>query len=1151
MNNKFKKSKALLALTLIFALLLPNFVFAEDLPITNTAFTTAKIEIEGGTGNLVLTINPANTPWWVSWVYFDADTDQNDENLAQDYITAKFPGDEAGLNSWKATSYVHGGEWHATDVFDAGKTTATIPITVPRSYWGKELYIATTNSIASAQTEASTFQVEIDADGNTKMDLKFDGGTVDGFKVGQVASNKKVPAAQGGTKPYTYSTTDTLPAGLTLNNDGTITGTPTAAGDVTIAVTVTDSATPNATKTANVTIKVADVDPVYALVKDTTPTFAGITYGDAQPAAQNVTFKTTGSNQTENITATLTGNDKDQFVLTGSPANNVAAGGTATFSIQPKDKIKPGTYKVTVTASNGRAGAALKTATSDEITFTVAKKAVTLNNDMTVAARVYNGNADVVAADITKPTVAGAVAGGQAADIQLKGKATYNSKDAGADKTVTANFELTTAAGQYYTLANGQATATNQTINKKVITAAVSPKTVPTQVGTAANLQNVTVNFNGVVTGETISAGERTLAYEVTNAGTTGITAGAITGTATSVPTAAGDAIVTATITLTGNADKNYKFAAGNTTTDTLTVQVAEGLFTIAYNANGGIGTIDNQPAAVGANATLSDGTGFTKDHAVLKGWNKDQTAANAGTVEFALGASVDVNGTAGTTVTLYAVWAPTYTVTVNGTVLDDEYAAGEIVTITAPEAEENYAFKEWQVISPEAGVTLAAATAETTTFTMPAEAVEVKAIYSAELTITPITDISMKTAELAELKVSDFISATTPVTPESIADLFDADVTFTAGVATLNGVTIKLYTDEECTTPDTSVDGKLTGEVGDTFYYTVEVTARTEGAPTDNYTLLPVAAEKGQLTIKANASSVGGGGSSGGKYYDVTYEVGKKGEISGKDSESVKANAYPSKAPKVTAKDGYEFKGWSLDGKTIVDPTDVRITKDTTFTAIFESNKTADLNKDDHIAYVRGYEDGTFAPNKSITRAEAITIFARLMNEKMDVDASYSSSFNDVKAGAWYANYIGYMEDYNIINGYEDGSFRPDAAITRAEFAAMASRFDKLENTDKNAFTDVAASHWAINSINSAAAKGWIGGYPDGTFRPNQYISRAEVVSIVNNMLEREIDAASIAGAQYKTFPDVAANHWAYYDVIEAANEHDYNKDGNKETWK
>lgn len=302
-----------------------------------------------------------------------------------------------------------------------------------------------------------------------------------------------------------------------------------------------------------------------------------------------------------------------------------------------------------------------------------------------------------------------------------------------------------------------------------------------------------------------------------------------------------------------------------------------------------------------------------------------------------------------------------------------------------------------------------------------------------------------------------------------------------------------------------------------------------------------------------STGGSIGGGSSSSGStYYDVSYEVGKKGEISGKGTESVKANAYPNKVPTVTAKEGYEFKGWSVDGKTIVDPTDVRITKDTTFTAIFESTKQATLNSEDHIVYIRGYEDGTFAPNKSITRAEAITIFARLMNEKMDVSETYTASFSDVKAGAWYANYIGYMEDYNIINGYEDGTFRPDAAITRAEFAAMASRFDKLESTDKNAFSDVGSSHWAIESINSAYAKGWIGGYPDGTFRPNQNISRAEVVSIVNSMLARKIDASSIADATYKTFPDVASNHWAYYDVIEASNEHDYDKDdAGKNTWK
>lgn len=902
--------------------------------------------------------------------------------------------------------------------------------------------------------------------------------------------------------------------------------------------------------TAALSVQVKDVDPIYALVKDTTPTFTGITYGDTQPVAQNVTFKTTGSNQTENITAKLTGTGASAFTLTGTN-NAVAAGGTATFSIQPKDKIKPGTYTVQVEATNGRSGAALKTATSDTITFVVAKKAVTLNADMTVAARDYNGSADVTAAGITKPTVNGAVAGGQAADIELDGKATYNSKDAGTDKTVTANFKLTAAAGEYYTLANGQATANNQVINKKTITAALDPASTATKVGTAANLNTLAVKFTGLVAGESISDGERTLTYALNNAGTTGITA--ITGTTTTAPTAAGTATFDATITLTGNADKNYKFAAGNSTTATATVTVAEGLFTIAYNANGGNGTINNQQAAVGENATLSDGASFTKDHAVLKGWNTNQAAATAGTVEFALSASANVGGTADATVTLYAVWAPTYTVTVNGTAMEDEYEAGATVTITAPAAEAGYTFKDWTVKAPATGVTLVDATQATTTFTMPAEAVEVEANYTAELVIDPVTEMSKKVSELEGLKVADFIAATTPTTEEALADLFDEEVTFTAGVATLNGVTIKVYKDDTYADVDDTLNGALTGEVGDEFYYTVEVTADQAGKPSENYTLKQLAAKQGVLTIRANATSIGGGSSSSGsKYYDVTYEVGRKGEISGKGNESVKANAYPTKTPKVTAKDGYEFKGWSLDGKTIVDPADVRIKEDTTFTAIFESTKQATLNSEDHIVYIRGYEDGTFAPNKSITRAEAITIFARLMNEKMDVDANYTNSFNDVKAGAWYANYIGYMEDYNIINGYEDGTFRPDAAITRAEFAAMASRFDKLENTDKNAFTDVAAGHWAINSINSAAAKGWINGYPDGTFRPNQYISRAEVVSIVNSMLGRKINADSIAGAEYKTFPDVANNHWAYYDVIEASNEHDYDKDETgKNTWK
>ena len=177
--------------------------------------------------------------------------------------------------------------------------------------------------------------------------------------------------------------------------------------------------------------------------------------------------------------------------------------------------------------------------------------------------------------------------------------------------------------------------------------------------------------------------------------------------------------------------------------------------------------------------------------------------------------------------------------------------------------------------------------------------------------------------------------------------------------------------------------------------------------------------------------------------------------------------------------------------------------------------------------------------------------MFARLLTEKMAADQTYSNTFSDVAKSHWAANYIGYMQQFGIITGYADGSFRPDASVTRAEFAAIASRFEKLTEGTKS-FSDVPSSHWAAKYINFAATRGWVNGYADGTFRPNNSITRAEVAAVTCRLLERNADQSYIRShlSELRAFTDVSESHWAYWYTMEAANGHDYTKSGSSETW-
>ena len=280
-------------------------------------------------------------------------------------------------------------------------------------------------------------------------------------------------------------------------------------------------------------------------------------------------------------------------------------------------------------------------------------------------------------------------------------------------------------------------------------------------------------------------------------------------------------------------------------------------------------------------------------------------------------------------------------------------------------------------------------------------------------------------------------------------------------------------------------------------------------------------------------------------------------------------------KAKDTFSRSGYTFKNWNTqaDGKgnsfapgtqVIVDNIDSN-----DLYAIWDKNSSGGhggggsitipddvptgLNGKDHYAYVVGYPDGMVYPQKNITRAEVATIFFRLLeDETREANMTKSKSYNDMKDGAWYTCAVSTLSKMGIIKGYEDGSFKPDASISRAEFAAIAARFDPDGDTTPATFSDV-SSHWAKDEISIAANHGWIKGYEDGSFKPDQKITRAETMTLVNRVLKRLPETKDDLHKDMKTWPDNQnESAWFYLAVQEATNSHYQNlkKDGTHEKW-
>ena len=193
----------------------------------------------------------------------------------------------------------------------------------------------------------------------------------------------------------------------------------------------------------------------------------------------------------------------------------------------------------------------------------------------------------------------------------------------------------------------------------------------------------------------------------------------------------------------------------------------------------------------------------------------------------------------------------------------------------------------------------------------------------------------------------------------------------------------------------------------------------------------------------------------------------------------------------------------------------------------------------DEHQAYINGYNDNTFRPNNLITRAEVAALISRI-SPKYNTYRYYSSNFNDVHRGQWYYDSVAFMEYEQYISGYEDNSFRPNNPITRAEFSVIVCKANNIKATSaRNNFEDV-KGHWAEGYITALNRRKYINGYPNGEFQPDSPITRAEVVTVLNKVLNREPNKDRMdEEVIINPFKDLPRHHWAYYDILEASETH------------
>ncbi|WP_418984493.1 S-layer homology domain-containing protein [Agathobaculum sp.] len=468
--------------------------------------------------------------------------------------------------------------------------------------------------------------------------------------------------------------------------------------------------------------------------------------------------------------------------------------------------------------------------------------------------------------------------------------------------------------------------------------------------------------------------------------------------------------------------------------------------------------------------------------------------------------------------------------------VYTDVYNFNSDVAIRPVPTKEGYTFSGWKIGDKDAE-----------NFKMPAHDVEIHGSYSQNTRKYTVNKhfYDEKGAEIAELASTATASGAEKAL---IADLYKAD----AANQTVDG---KNYVYVPGLTKVTDNLEKLTKDVTIDLHYYLNVEGGNDTPDAWEY----------RLTFKV----VNGEWNDGGNADRVAY-VPFKDYKTGKDLEYVVVPA--TRIPAVGEKPNSGYHAGSWDATPVAND---KVQKDTVFTYTYAKNSSGGssgrsggshrkptvtiqdevptgLNGDDHYAYIVGYPDKTVRPQNGITRAEVATIFFRLLtDETRNANSTKSNSYSDVAAGAWYNHAVSTLSAMGIVKGDSNGKFNPNASITRAEFAAIAARFDGNANTSAASFSDI-ANHWAKDEISAAANNGWITGYTDGTFRPNNRITRAEAMALVNRVLKRLPETDEDLHADMIKWSDNSdASQWYYLDVLEATNSHYYQtKENQFEKW-
>lgn len=295
-------------------------------------------------------------------------------------------------------------------------------------------------------------------------------------------------------------------------------------------------------------------------------------------------------------------------------------------------------------------------------------------------------------------------------------------------------------------------------------------------------------------------------------------------------------------------------------------------------------------------------------------------------------------------------------------------------------------------------------------------------------------------------------------------------------------------------------------------------------------------------MTVYAQWKKNSSGGSHSTRKYTLTYE--SNGGTAYKDERySSGTKVTLDKAP---IRESYTFTGWYTDEELTNKITSVTMTSDKTVYAGWVATGVPDmLNGDDHYAYVIGYPDGNVHPQGNISRAETATIFFRLLKaDTRDGNLTAENAFADVVDGQWFNKAVSTMAKLGIVKGRSAESFAPDAPITRAEFAAICARFNTKPTNTSDSFSDI-SGHWAEAEIERAVAFGWIAGYPDGTFRPDTYITRAEAMTMINRVLCRMPQDEKDLLRTMVVWPDNKPTDWHYLAVQEATNSHEFERKG------